>query len=101
MKFWNIVFKRRTGRVPKALGGVHKGTLPVARHNAGPKDKNELSYRLAGKILRVHEGLATFLNTKTKGISKLRMKLFFTCFLLLSGAYCLYLILSAVLNFLQ
>ncbi|KIA96198.1 hypothetical protein OC25_03700 [Pedobacter kyungheensis] len=101
MKIWNIAFKRGTDGAAKALSGIHEGTFPVGGQNARPMNKNELSYRLANKILIGQNLVAGYLNAKTKGISKLRMKLFFACFLMLGGAYCLYLILSAVLNFLQ
>jgi len=91
MSIWNY-FLRGLGT---------EGTMPVARQNARQKNRIDISFRLADKILQLQQLVATFLNTKTKGISKQKMWLLLIGFIILGGMYCLYLILSAVLIFLQ
>lgn len=97
MSIWNYFLR---GKGAKNGGAVGNGTPPVAGRNGGPINKDDISFRLAGKILEGQQSIATFLNMKAKGISKFKMRLLFVGFLMAGVIYCLYLILSVVLIFL-
>jgi len=97
MNILNYFLRRQSA---KNDSGVKDGTDLVARRNAGQISKNDISSYLAGKILKGQQSIATFLNRKTKGISKVKMRLLVISFLVMGVTYCLYLVLSAVLVFL-
>ena len=95
MSIWNHFIRGKA-----ASGASEGGALPVAGRDLRQIDKNELSFHLAGKILKWQLLIATYLNTKTRSISKRKMQLSLVCFIALGCMYCLYLILSAMLLFL-
>lgn len=97
MNILNYFLKRQRA---KNDSDIKDGTEPMVRRNAGQISKNDISSYLAGKILKGQQSIATFLNRKTKGISKVKMRLLVISFLMMGVAYCLYLVLSAVLVFL-
>jgi len=97
MSIWSYFLR---GKRAKNGSAIEDGTLPETGRNGRRINKDDISLRLAGKILEGQQSVATFLNMKAKGISKFKMRLLFVGFLMAGVIYCLYLILSAVLIFL-
>lgn len=97
MRIWNYFLRDRAAKSDGAIGG---GTLPLGKRDVGRINKNDLAFQLARKILKAQRLVATYLNSKTRGISKSKIRLSLVCFIALGCMYCLYLILSAVLLFL-
>jgi hypothetical protein len=58
--------------------------------------KEEVSFRIAAKILALQRQLANYLNTRTRGISSRGWLAILVCFVGTFGAYCLYLVFSAL-----
>ena len=90
MSIWNYLFKAKAA---KSTVAVEDDALPVAERIS----ENDIAFHLAWKILKGQQSVATFLNMKTKSISKPKMRLLFIGFLMVGVAYCLYLILSALI----
>ncbi|NII83125.1 hypothetical protein [Pedobacter sp. SG908] len=97
MRILNYFFKGKTAKGSSALEDRTLG----AGQGVGRINKTDLSSHLAGEIMKGQRFVATYLNTKTAGISKRKMRLSLICFVALGSMYCLYLILSAVLLFLK
>lgn len=98
MSIWNYFLK---GKGAESDNAVKAEALRKVRRDAGRINQNDLSFRLAGKILSGQRFVATYLNNKTRGISKRKIRLSLVCLIALGCMYCLYLILSAVRSFLQ
>lgn len=98
MSIWNYFFKAKGA---ESNTTVEAEALREVRRDARRINQNDLSFRLAEKILSVQRFVASYLNTKTRDISKRKIRLSLVCCIALGCMYCLYLILSAVLIFLQ
>lgn len=98
MSIWNYFLR---GKAVKSDTAVEAEAFGVTGRDAGRINRNDPSFQMADKILKGQRLVATYLNTKTGGISKRKIRLSLVCFTALGCMYCLYLILSAVLLFLQ